>query len=98
MWLITSMIAAIAVTLIWKFWPKIAPRMDILALMLWGLTVMILVDHVLGYEGGVFLEAETDGLVTNGYLLGVLMLIPVLAAWIIYIMLAKRKKNEVRSV
>lgn len=51
--------------------------------MLWGATVMILIDHLLGYKGGKFLELETDGLIKNGVLLGVLMFIPVFIIWII---------------
>jgi hypothetical protein len=51
--------------------------------MLWGATVMILIDHLLGYNGGKFLEFETDGLIRNGILLGVLMFIPVFIIWII---------------
>jgi len=98
MWLITTLIAAIAATLAWYFIPNRKLRLDALAIMLWGLGAMILVDHILGYEGGAFLEAETDGLVANGYLLGALMLIPVFAAWLIYMMLANRKNKTVRSV
>lgn len=98
MWLITTLIAAIAATLAWHFIPNRKFRLDALAMMLWGLGAMILVDHILGYEDGAFLEAETDGLVANAYLLGVLMLIPVVAAWLIYIMFANRKKKAVRSV
>ena len=51
MWLITSFVAAVSVTAAWVFASK-KYRLGFLALMLWGLTVMVLVDHVLGYEGG----------------------------------------------
>ena len=98
MWLITTLIAAVAATLAWYFIPGRRYRLEALAMMLWGLGAMILVDHILGYEGGAFLEAETDGLVTNAYLLGALMLVPVLAAWIIYVIIVNRRKNTVRSV
>jgi hypothetical protein len=50
---------------------------------------MILLDHILGYEGGPFLELETDGLVTNGIILGILMMIPVIAVWIIILGIKK---------
>ncbi len=66
-------------------------KLEYLAIMLWGLTLMILVDHILGYEGGAFLEMETDGLITSGIVLGILMLIPVLAIWAIYV--AKLNRN-----
>ncbi|MBN1494273.1 hypothetical protein JW911_00885 [Candidatus Peregrinibacteria bacterium] len=80
MWLITSLIAAMVVTLLWAFAPK-KYKLEFLALMLWGLTIMIFVDHILGYEGGAFIEFETDGLITNSTVLGVVMLIPIFAFW-----------------
>jgi hypothetical protein len=92
MWLITTLIAAIAVTAIWYIKPKIY-KLDILSLMLWGTSIMILVDHILGYEGGEFLELETDGLITNGALLGIVMLIPIFVIWEIILIVSKPKVN-----
>ncbi len=96
MWLVTSLIAAVAATAAWRMMPG-NHRLDTLALMLWGLTMMILVDHILGYEGGAFLEVETDGLVSNGALLGALMLIPVIAIWAVYMMLSKSKEKPAKE-
>jgi len=62
--------------------------------MLWGAVIMILVDHILGYEGGAFLEARTDGLIENGTTLGLLMLIPVFFAWIIAVFSQKFKNSQ----
>jgi len=90
MWLITTLIAAIAVTAIWYVKPKIY-KLDILSLMLWGTSIMILVDHILGYEGGAFLELETEGLITNATLLGIVMLIPIFIVWEIISILTKPK-------
>ena len=42
---------------------------------------MVLVDHILGYEGGAFVEMETDGLISNGIVLGIVMLIPIFVIW-----------------
>lgn len=92
MWLITTLIAAIAVTAIWYVKPKIY-KLDILSLMLWGTSIMILVDHILGYEGGEFIELETDGLITNGTLLGIVMLIPIFVIWEIILIVSKPKIN-----
>jgi len=92
MWLVTTLIAAIAVTAIWYIKPKIY-KLDILSLMLWGTSIMILVDHILGYEGGEFLELETDGLITNGALLGIVMLIPIFVIWEIILIVSKPKVN-----
>jgi hypothetical protein len=91
MWLITTFIAAIIVTAIWTYAPK-EYKLDYLALMLWGLAVMILVDHVLGYVGaGPILEMETEGLITSGTVLGIAMLIPVFIVWGIALVISKTK-------
>lgn len=59
-------------------------KLGFLALMLWGVALMVAVDHSIAYlEGEPFISAETDGLVGNSFLLGVLMLVPVLAIWAI---------------
>ena len=87
MWLITTFIMAILATLFWLFLKK-KYKLGFLSLMLWGATIMILVDHILGYEGGNFLEIETDGMIQNGALLGIIMLVPVLFTWFIMILVA----------
>jgi len=92
MWLVTTIIAAIAVTAIWYVKPKIY-KLDILSLMLWGTSIMILVDHILGYGGGEFIELETDGLITNGALLGIVMLLPIFLIWEIILIVSKPKAN-----
>ena len=69
MWLVTTSVAAVGVTLTKLVLPK-NYKLDFLALMLWGAAAMILVDHVLGYEGGKFLENTTDGMIRNGAMLG----------------------------
>ena len=80
MWLMTTFVAALAVTLL-CFLFKREYKLGFLSLMLWGATIMILVDHVLGYEGGQFLEVETNGMIRSGTLLGVVMLVPVFLVW-----------------
>jgi len=90
MWLVTTLIAAIAVTAIWYVKPKIY-KLDILSLMLWGTSIMILVDHILGYRGGAFIELETEGMITSGTLLGIVMLIPIFVFWEILLITTKAK-------
>ncbi len=91
MWLITSLVAAIIVTAIWAYAPK-KYKLDYLAMMLWGLSLMVLVDHVMGYSGsGPFIVMETDGLIPNATLLGIAMLIPVFIIWEIALVLSKTK-------
>ena len=96
MWLLTTVIAAIMVTAIWYIKPKIY-KLDLLSLMLWGTSIMIMVDHVLGYEGGEFLEVQTEGLITNGTLLGIVMLIPILIIWEIILIISRPKEKIVRG-
>jgi len=55
---------------------------------------MVLVDHVMGYEGGPFIQMETDGLIQNGTVLGIAMLIPIFLLWEIQVVIA-RLKGEV---
>ena len=93
MWLITTIIAAITVTAIWHIKPKIY-KLDILSLMLWGTSIMILVDHILGYEGGAFIEMETDGLIANGTLLGIVMIIPIFIIWETILITTKPKRTQ----
>ena len=94
MWLLTTLIAAITVTAIWYVKPKIY-KLDILSLMLWGTSIMILVDHILGYEGGEFIELETEGLISSGALLGIVMLIPIFVIWEIILINSKPKQKVV---
>jgi len=92
MWLITSCVAAIIVTAIWIFAPK-KYQLSFLGLMLWGLTIMVLIDHVIAYEGGPFIQMETDGMITNGALLGIVMLIPIFFIWEISLIHSKFKRK-----
>ena len=94
MWLVTTLIAAIIVTAAWYF-TKRDCRMDLLGLMLWGTSIMILVDHIIGYEGGAFLEMETEGLITNSIMLGVVMLVPVLILWVVIVLKTKPKEDVI---
>lgn len=83
MWLITTLGLAVVASLAtivfrWRY------RLSLLALMFWGATVAIFVDHLIGWweEGGSFLQARTEGWVESGPLLGLLMAVPVLVVWI----------------
>jgi len=82
MWLVTTAVSAVSVTVLNSFLPK-RLKLGFLSLMLWGATIMILIDHLLGYEGGEFLERTTDGLIKSGATLGWVMLIPVVVVWLI---------------
>lgn len=90
MWFVVSLVAAISATALSFTTPK-KYNLRLLSLMLWGLSIMVLIDHVLGYEGGEFLEMETDGLITNGVVLGIVMLIPLFIIWEITLLIPKIK-------
>lgn len=92
MWLMTTFITALITTLLY-FLLKKKYKLGFLSLMLWGATIMILVDHLLGYEGGKFLETETDGMIKNGILLGIVMLIPVFLIWFIALSVSKFQRK-----
>jgi len=95
MWLITSSIVAIIVTAVWAYAPK-EYKLGNLALMLWGLTLLIFVDHTIGYEGGAFIEMETNGLIESGTVLGIAMLAPIFLIWEIQLVISKLK-GEVKA-
>jgi len=93
MWLIITFIAALFVTAVGFFAPK-KYKLGVLSMMLWGAAIMILIDHILGYGGGAFLEMHTNGLITNGVVLGIAMLIPIFTIWEIMVLISKRKGGQ----
>jgi len=92
MWLVTTSVAATGATIAKFVLPK-QYKLGFLALMLWGAVAMILVDHILGYEGGVFLEKTTDGMITNSTMLGIAMLVPVFVIWGISLLISNLKRR-----
>jgi len=93
MWLITTCIAAIGATAVWFFAPK-KYKLGFLSLMLWGATIMILIDHIIGYDGGEFIKMTTDGMITNSTVLGIVMLIPIFIIWEIYVAISLKRGGE----
>jgi len=92
MWLVTTSIAATGVTVARFVLPR-NYKLGLLALMLWGAAAMILIDHILGYEGGAFVEKTTDGMINNGAMLGIVMLVPVFAIWGISLLTSNLKRR-----
>ncbi len=92
MWLVTTSIAAAGATLGKFVLPK-DYKLGFLASMLWGAVVMILIDHILGYEGGAFLEKTTDGMIKNSVVLGIAMLAPVFIIWGISLLISNLKRR-----
>lgn len=80
MWLVVLAFAATIATAIWYLKAEDDKYLlKFLSLMLWGTTIMVLVDHVLPFlmeGGGEFFEMTTEAAV-----LGVVMLIVALGVW-----------------
>ena len=93
MWLITTLIAALAVTAA-GFFVREKYKTRMLSLMLWGASLMIFVDHVIGYGGGEFIHMTTEGMITNGTVLGIAMLIPIFIVWEAYVMFSMKKGGK----
>jgi hypothetical protein len=92
MWLVTASIAAAGATLGNLVLPK-NYKLGFLALMLWGAAAMIFIDHILGYEGRAFLEKTTDGMINNGAMLGIVMLVPVFIIWGISVLISNLQRR-----
>jgi peptidoglycan biosynthesis protein MviN/MurJ (putative lipid II flippase) len=79
MWLIMTALAAVIATAIWYMnAPGDKYKLGLLSLMLWGATIMWLVDHVIAYltKGGEFFEVSTDAT-----MLGVSVLFLAVLVW-----------------
>jgi len=89
MWLIILAFAAAIVTPLWyRMAEDDKYLLRLLCLMLWGVTIMGFVDHLIGFlrEGGVFLEMTPEATV-----LGFVMLIVALIIWEIVLILKDPK-------
>jgi len=90
MWLIILAFAAAIVTPIWySMAEEDKYLLRLLCLILWGATIMVFVDHAMGFlmEGGEFLELTLDATV-----LGFAMLTVALVIWEIVLLLKDPKK------
>ncbi|MFH1174476.1 MAG: hypothetical protein V1725_05040 [archaeon] len=93
MWLIVSSIAtAVAGTAYFTFGKfRKKYKLGLLTLLLLGITIMVLVDHLIAFfSGEPFIQITTEGLIQNGVLLGLAMLAPIAIIWLIVIAVAKR--------
>lgn len=79
MWLIVLALAAVIATALWYAKDEKGEyRLGFLSLILWGTTIMVFVDHVMGYvaEGGAFFEITTEAAA-----LSVVLVIVALIVW-----------------
>lgn len=67
MYFVITALAAVVTTAIWYI-KEGKYKLGFLSLLLWGATIMWLVDHVIGYmlEGGEFLEVTPDAALLGG--------------------------------
>ena len=90
MWLLVITLAAVIVTAIWYVNDKARTYYNIgtLNLMLWGTTIMVFIDHVVGYldEGGEFIENTPEAM-----LLSVVLIITELIVWEIVLLIKDPK-------
>ncbi|MEM2901139.1 MAG: hypothetical protein QXO32_00170 [Candidatus Bathyarchaeia archaeon] len=89
MWLIVLAFSAIIATALWYSMAEDDKYMlRLLSLILWGASIMVFVDHVMGYvmDGGEFLEMTVEATV-----LGVTLLLGALIAWEIVLLLKDPK-------
>jgi len=79
LWLVILAFAATIATALWYSKAENDKYMlSFLSLILWGTTIMVVVDHTLGFlmEGGEFLEITTEAMVLSG-----VMVLAALVVW-----------------
>jgi hypothetical protein len=89
MFLIMTALAAVIATVIWYIKsPDDRYKLGFLSLMLWGATIMWLVDHIMAYaaEGGAFFEISADAT-----MLGIAVLVFALMIWLITLLVSDPK-------
>lgn len=92
MWLIFTSLAAVITTAIWLVAAKKDEyRLALLSLIFWGTTIMVFVDHVMGYlaEGGEFFEITSDAA-----LLGTILVIVALMIWELVLLFDRLKTRS----
>jgi uncharacterized membrane protein len=95
MWLIILAFAAAIVTPLWyRMAEDDKYLLKILCLILWGVTIMVFVDHVMGFlrEGGEFIEMTPEATV-----LGFAMLTAALTIWEIVLILKDPRRALYRK-
>jgi len=89
LWLVILALAATITTAIWYSKAENDVHLfRLLTIIFWGATIMVFVDHVMGYlmEGGEFFEMTLDATV-----LGIVLLITALIVWEIVLLLKDPK-------
>ena len=97
MWLVVTFITALTVFAVHLLMPDLRKYpTGSLSLMLFGVSIMILADHIIPFmdKGGEFLEFQTEGFIPSGVLLGLVMLVPIFAVWAVSLVSGKKPNPE----
>ena len=84
MWLITSAIVAVIATMLWYLKDDGRYKLDVLSLIFWGTTIMVFVDHMMGYYNDVIVGGEEVGFVEiapQAFMLSVLLVCIGIGIW-----------------
>lgn len=96
MWLITSAIAAVISTALWYFKDDGRYKLHILSLIFWGATIMIFVDHAMGYYNDVILTGSEEGpfveVSWQAFMLGIFLICIAIGIWEAYLIYKNPKK------
>ncbi|RLF31814.1 MAG: hypothetical protein DRM98_04975 [Thermoplasmata archaeon] len=96
MWLITSAIVAVTATMLWYFKDDGRYKLEVLSLIFWGTTIMVFVDHMMGYfndviaaglEAGEFVEVSWQA-----FMLSILLVCIGIGLWEAYLIYKNPKK------
>ena len=95
MWLVVLAVAAVVSTALWYVKDvENGYKLSHLSLILWGTTIMVFVDHVMGYilEGGEFLDMSA-----GSAMLSAIMVLSALMIWEVLLIIEDPKGRLFRS-
>ena len=96
MWLVALALAAVISTMLWYFKDDGRYRLDILSLIFWGSTIMVLIDHAMGYYNDVILAGLEEGefveVSWQAFMLSILLVCVGIALWEFYLIYKRPKK------
>ena len=99
MWLITSAIAAVTATAFWYFKDDGRYKLHILSLIFWGTTIMVFVDHIMGYYNDVIAAGLQEGpfveVSWQAFMLSLFLLCVGIGIWEAYLIYTNPKREGI---
>jgi len=96
MWLVTSAIAAVITTMLWYFKDDGRYKLDVLSLIFWGTTIMVFVDHMMGYFNDVIATGSEEGAFVEisgqAFMLSLFLVCIGIGIWEAYLIYKKPKR------